>query len=524
LLEALGRGREVGLSRNDPDFVKPGQMIGASLADPFVSRRPVRLAPGERGGVRLLVDPGGTAVVAGGRAGDSVEFSADELTRGVPIELAGRIVLLLHFVEREAVGAALTSGLLGESAGIRQVRRSIERVVDLPVSVLIRGETGTGKELVARALHDGGPRRGGPFVGVNLGALPRELATAELFGAARGSYTGATHDREGLFRAAQGGTLFLDELGEAPAEVQAMLLRVLETGEVRPVGAKAPVSVDARIVAATDADLEGQISDGRFKAPLLHRLAGYEIRLPPLRERREDIGALFYRFAHDELAALGEAWRLAPADPYQAPWLPAPLAARLLLHTWPGNVRQLRNWVRQLVIGSRGLPQLRLEPQLEAELDATAPSSGELAPGTPGERKAEVATPTSASPQRNADVAPTTSAQPPRKTDARPAMSGPRRRKAADVTEAELLEALRASAWDLKPAADRLNIPRPSIYDRIARSPNIRAAGDLGADEIERCFRECGGDVERMVERLSVSKWALGRRLRELGLTPRSRS
>ncbi|HEU4537176.1 MAG TPA: sigma 54-interacting transcriptional regulator, partial [Polyangiaceae bacterium] len=182
-----------------------------------------------------------------------------------------------------------------------------------------------------------------------MGAVPKELAAAELFGAARGAYTGSTHDREGLFRSAQGGTLFLDEVGEAPPEVQVMLLRALETGEVHPVGAKAPVAVDVRLVAATDANLESQIRDGRFKEPLLHRLAGYEIRLPPLRERREDIGPLFYHFARGELEATGEARRLAPADPYEAPWLPAPIAARLVRHPWPGNVRQLRNWARQIV-------------------------------------------------------------------------------------------------------------------------------------------------------------------------------
>ncbi len=496
-LDALALGDEVALSRNGPDFVRPGHALGAPLADPFVSRRPLRFGPGQRrGAVRVRVDPGGTSVVAGEPLGEGTEFGPEELVGGVPIELAGRVVLLLHLAEREAPPAQ-TFGLLGESAGVRQVRRAIERVADLRVPVLLRGETGTGKELAARALHEAGPRRGGPFVGVNLGALPRELAAAELFGATRGAYTGATHEREGLFRAAQGGTLFLDEVGEAAPEIQAMLLRALETGEVHPVGAKSPVAVDARLVAATDADLEGQIRDGRFKAPLLHRLAGYEIRLPPLRERREDIGPLFYHFARAELAATGEASRLSPRDAHEAPWLPAELAARLVRHAWPGNVRQLKNWARQLVIGSRGLPQLRLEPRLAAELDA-APAAGFEPPRAPS------------------------SGPPGREGSERPSRpSGPPRRKAADVSEAELIAALRACAWDIKSAADRLNIPRPSIYDLIGRSPGVRTAGDLGADEIERCFRECDGDVGATALRLEVSRWALARRLKELGLVRR---
>jgi two-component system nitrogen regulation response regulator GlnG len=249
--------------------------------------------------------------------------------------------------------------------------------------VLLRGETGTGKELVARALHDHGPRRGGPFVSVNLGAIPRELAAAELFGAQRGAYTGATRDREGFFRAARGGTLFLDEVGEASPEVQAMLLRVLETGEMYPVGGQAKVATDVRILAATDADLDARIREGQFKAPLLHRLAGYEIRLPPLRERREDIGVLFYHFAREELLALGEVHRLSPEDPYSAPWLPASIMGRLLRFAWPGNIRQLRNLTRQLVIGSRGCAQIALDPRLMAELGE------ELAPPAGAERPAQ---------------------------------------------------------------------------------------------------------------------------------------
>jgi len=489
LLDAVAGGRELAVSRNAPDFTRPGRALGVPLGDPFVSRRPIRFTPGAGGGVRLVIDPGGTPVVAGAPVDGSIELTAEELAAGVALELAERVVVLLHLFDRaqgDATDATDALGMVGASAAIRRVRTAIERIVDLPVPVLIRGETGTGKELVARAIHDRGPRRGGPFVSVNLGAIPRELAAAELFGAIKGAYTGATRDREGLFRAAHGGTLFLDEVGEASPEVQVMLLRVLETGELYPVGADKPVAIQVRLLAATDANLEQQIRDGRFRAPLLHRLAGYEVRLPPLRERREDIGLLFYHFAHDELAAIGEAHRLAPEDPYARPWLPAPVAAQLVRYAWPGNIRQLRNVTRQLVIGSRGHAQLRLDPQLAEELAAAAPPASGPSPAR----------------------APTDPGTTPR-------------RKPSEVTEPELVEALRACAWDLKAAADRLRIPRPSMYDLIEKHPNIRTAGSLGADEIAQCFRDCAGDLDAMAARLQVSRRALHRRVKELGLAGR---
>jgi two-component system nitrogen regulation response regulator GlnG len=483
VLDARSAGSEVALSRNAPDFLRPGSALGRPLDDPFVSRKPIRFVPTPEGGVRVLPGSGGPLRIDGAEARDAVEISPDALAAGVPFELAGRVVLLLHLASPVVAPAVDAFGMVGESAGIARVRSHLDRLADLSVPVLIRGETGTGKELVARAVHAHSPRRRGPFVSVNLGAIPRELAASELFGAQKGAYTGATRDREGFFGAARGGTLFLDEVGEAPPEVQVMLLRVLETGEMFPVGGQAPVSTDVRLLAATDADLEAHIREGRFKAPLLHRLAGYEIRLPALRERREDIGLLFAHFAQQELAAIGEAHRLSPADPYADPWLPAAIAARLLGFSWPGNIRQLRNLTRQLVIGSRGQAQITLDfdPQLAEELSPAAARVSSV-PQTPA----------------HGTLTP--------------------RRKAADVTDAELLEALRACEWDIKPTADRLGIARSSIYDRIARCPGVRTAGDVSVDDLTRSFEACGGDVTKMVTELQVSRQALKRRLKEMGL------
>jgi two-component system nitrogen regulation response regulator GlnG len=493
LLEALLGGHEVSVARNAPDFSRPDAVLGTPLADPFVSRKPLVFGPGPAGGIRVTPSEGSKASLAGQPLQEPWELSPEELAEGVPFEVAERVVLLLHWTDPSAREPVDALGMVGTSLGIQQVRHHIEQVADLGVPVLVRGETGSGKELIARAIHQRSTRRDKVFVSVNLGAIPKELAASELFGAQKGAFTGANKDREGFFRAAHGGTLFLDEVGEAPPEVQVMLLRVLETGEMYPVGSHTPVSTDVRLVAATDAHLEKQIQEGRFKEPLLHRLAGYEIRVPPLRERREDIGLLFHHFAREELEAIGEAGRLKPEDASTEPWLPSALASRLVRYKWPGNIRQLRNMTRQLIIGSRGHPRLRMDPRLQQELDAAmAPR-----PGRPA-GKAEV------------KVSPGQRPVP----DPKLLM----RRKASDVSEQELLAALRASAWDLSAAADRLGIPRSSIYDLIERSPSIRTAGDLTVEEITQAFRECRGDLDAMVQRLEVSKRALGRRIKELGL------
>ncbi|RKG84427.1 sigma 54-interacting transcriptional regulator [Corallococcus terminator] len=482
LLDAVLAGRDVALSRNGPHFTRPGEPFGHPLSDPFVSRVPIVFSPGATGMIRLRVGEGGTRVTVNDQPVTDCEFTHEALAAGVPLNVSGRLVLLLHLASRHTDDATPvdTLGMRGDSQGIQRVREHIQRIADLQVPVLVRGETGTGKELVAQAIHQHGPRQGRPFISVNLGAIPKELAAAELFGAQRGAFTGATRDREGFFRAAQGGTLFLDEVGEAPPEVQVMLLRVLETGELYPVGGNTPIKTDVRLIAATDSNLEEHIRDGRFKAPLLHRLSGYEIRLPPLRERREDLGELFRHFAQEQLDAIGEAHRLTPRDAYAEPWLPTSLALRLLRFAWPGNIRQLRNITRQLVIGSRGQPVLRLDPRLAGELEASV-----------------VAGPV---------------ANPP---------AAVVRRKSTEVTGEELLAALREHQWDLKLAADRLGIPRSSIYDAIDKHPNIRRAGTLTAEEITACHQECAGDLDAMVRRLEVSKRALNRRIKELGLSAR---
>ncbi|HYU33438.1 MAG TPA: sigma-54 dependent transcriptional regulator [Thermoanaerobaculia bacterium] len=484
-LSELLVGREVLVSRNQPDLARPDQLAGEPLEDNHISRRPFRLRAAQDGGIDLLLDDSRTAVVAQGVSVlQEHRFSASEVEHGAVLELSGRVVLLLHLTIPLGQTPPPRFGLIGDSPGLLRVRADIQRVSDLEVPVLLRGETGTGKELAARAIHEAGPRRSGPFLGVNLGAIPPTLSASELFGAVRGAFTGSVTQQEGYFRRAHGGTLFLDEIGEAPPEVQVMLLRALETGEIFPVGSQSALRADVRVIAATDVDLEGRVRDGGFRAPLLHRLSGFEIWLPPLRERREDVGRLLFHFLRQELARIGEGHRLDPESRLCDPlWLPPRLVSRLARYEWPGNVRQLRNVARQLVIGSRGLSHLEIGPQVERLLRAEDTAGS-------GEQPPEVSLPS-----------------PP-----------PRWRKPSEVGEEELLATLRESRWDLKAAATALKISRTSLYALIDESPRIRKASDLTGEEIERCFREEGGDLDAMVERLEVSKKALGRRLREMKL------
>ncbi len=225
-----------------------------------------------------------------------------------------------------------TTELVGRSAAMETVRRLIARVAPTDSTVLILGETGTGKELVARSIHEQSPRAEMPLVTINCGALPEHLIESELFGHRKGAFTGAEEHRPGLFEVAHGGTLFLDEIGELPKPMQAKLLRVLESGEVRRIGDTKAFTCDVRIVAATHRDLPTMVADGEFREDLWYRINTFELRLPPLRERREDIPLLA-----DYLAR-----RLRPRIESQALFTDAALE-QLCRHDWPGNVRELAN-------------------------------------------------------------------------------------------------------------------------------------------------------------------------------------
>ena len=232
-----------------------------------------------------------------------------------------------------------TLPLVGRSPAMQEIYRTIARLVPTDLTVMITGESGTGKELVARALHDLGRRRGAPFVAVNMAAIPRELIESELFGHEKGAFTGAGQRTYGRFAQAEGGTLFLDEIGDMPLEAQTRLLRVLQEGEYTTVGGRNPQQVDVRIVAATHRDLMQQVRNGLFREDLFYRINVVPIRLPSLRERREDIPELVRHFL-----------RLAQEEGLPAKSIDEAAMSYLATQRWPGNVRELENMVRRMSV------------------------------------------------------------------------------------------------------------------------------------------------------------------------------
>ncbi len=253
--------------------------------------------------------------------------------------------------------------LIGRSPAMQEIYRALARLTQTDLTVMIQGESGTGKELVARVLHDFGKRRQGPFVAINMAAIPRELIESELFGHEKGAFTGAQTRTPGRFEQAEGGTLFLDEIGDMPLEAQTRLLRVLQQGEYTTVGGRTPIKTNVRIIAATHRDLRSQISQGLFREDLYYRLNVVPVRLPPLRERTEDIGDLVRHFLRQAAReGLGQkAIETAAID-------------RLKAHPWPGNVRELENFVRRL--GALYAQDTLTAPIIEQELADARPRHG----------------------------------------------------------------------------------------------------------------------------------------------------
>jgi len=233
-------------------------------------------------------------------------------------------------------------GLIAQSPAMQAVLDLVERVAPTDATVLIQGESGTGKEVIAKAVHHASPRAARPFVAVNCGAVPETLLESELFGYVRGAFTGAAGGKLGLFEEAGGGTLFLDEIAEMPATLQVKLLRALQSGEVRRLGATQAATIDVRVLAATNGDLARRISQGSFREDLFYRLNVIQVTLPPLRDRREDIPALAEHFLARAAAKLGRTLRLSPAA-----------LERVLRYPWPGNVRELENAIERAAILSR---------------------------------------------------------------------------------------------------------------------------------------------------------------------------
>ena len=285
-------------------------------------------------------------------------FSPDELRLVVRRALDEDELRRAH---RELTRRLAYGSMIGDSAAMQQLRETIDKVAKADATVLITGESGTGKELVARALHFAGRRASQAFMPVNCGALVGSLLDSELFGHVRGAFTGADSTKRGLFVASDGGTLFLDEIGELPLDVQAKLLRAVETRRVRRLGGSKLFASDVRIVAATNRDLAAEVNRGNFRSDLYYRLAVAKLQLPALRERREDLPLLIEHFLRQLSVSSGN----------PDPRLPDDFIARANRHTWPGNVRELRNAVERAILLPNH-PSVAIEAPMKKEGDSFA--------------------------------------------------------------------------------------------------------------------------------------------------------
>src|SRR5690606_38481065 len=315
------------------DLRMPG-LGGLAFLEQFAARAP---------GVPVVVMSAWTDLpsTAGAFQGGAREFLSK------PFDLDAAVALAERVLEREPAAADLPPAqaqqgeLLGNAPAMRALVRAIGRLARAPLTVLVTGETGTGKELVARALHRHAPRAVQPFVALNTAAIPAELLESELFGHEAGAFTGARERRIGRFEQAHGGTLFLDEIGDMPLPLQTRLLRVLAEGQFFRVGGRQLIEVDVRVIAATHQALEARVAEGAFRADLLHRLDVVRLEVPPLRERREDIPLLARHFLDEATGQLG----LPPKR------LANTALEALARHHWPGNVRELENLCWRLEIG-----------------------------------------------------------------------------------------------------------------------------------------------------------------------------
>jgi DNA-binding NtrC family response regulator len=453
------------LGRRSPVFSAGAVQVAEPLEDPHISRRALEFLPR---GQQLLVRrfaASSRCRIAGCELDDSIELEPAELRKGVALMLGHTVVLLLRLTRRGEPGVdqSQCGGLLrGGSAYMAGLRKQILQAGGSELDVLIRGETGTGKELVAAAIHGASRRAGMPLVCVNMAAIPSELAAAALFGSAKGAFTGADRAADGYFQQAQGGSLFLDEIGDTSADVQPQLLRALQQREIQSVGG-AIRPVDVRVISATDAPLAGEGCD--FKAALRHRLGACEIQLLPLREHPEDIGELLLYFLTLDATAAQRSGIL-PREHSTAPEIAAwaGLFYRFLCYSWPGNVRELANFSAQVVLVSE--QKLTLVDSVEAALQDSA-----AAPQAVPEAKL--------------------------------------RRRMQAIDEEEFDRALQDNHYEAARAAVQLGVSRTAVYRRIEESPHHRLAKEVPRDELQRVLAENKGDSTAAAMQLRVSVTSL---------------
>ena len=458
----MAKGDTAHLCRTEPPFC-----TGAALDDPYVSRRPLVFEPASFGGVSLTVPDGVEVTIDGEPVMGTVALSGKQLDGGVVLSLSDRVMLLVERTVR-APCAPKALGMIGVSKQTALLRSAIVKLASQPQPVLLHGQSGTGKELAARALHDAGDRADGPFVSVNLAAIPAATAASQLFGHSRGAFTGADATSGGFFGRAEGGTLFLDEIGEASLGLQAMLLRALESGEIQPIGGE-PRIANVRIVTATNADLDGLVKSDSFRVALFHRLVNGSVHLAPLSARRADVALQLVRALEEMLPDD----RLVPDPTEQDPWLSHTLVTELLDLDWPGNTRQLRAFARHLVNEYCDAPRAELDDRWRAMLTASPSTSA----------------------ARQVDEAPS-----PWRPD-------------SDLDGPAIRTALRDNGYRVERAAKALGIAKNTLY-REMKKAGLPVAKDLTASQIDAARVTVGDDIERMAAYLEVSVAGLRRRLK----------
>jgi two-component system nitrogen regulation response regulator GlnG len=453
----FGAPRRVALSRREPLFAAAGA-VGRPLEDLHLSRSPVHLSFAT-GDFPVWSEPTD--------ASSQIRALHGTASRAWFVTLAGRIGLLVEPVLRPSAPRE-RHGLLGVSVGIEQLREHIDVAATSELSALLCGETGTGKELVATAIHAASPRRQRPLVTVNLSAIPESTAASQLFGHARGAFTDAARAHDGYFVQADGGSLFLDEIGEAQVSMQVQLLRALEQREIQPIGGRVR-TVDVRVIAATDADLTAAVGAGRFRRALLFRLQGLVVPLLPLRERPADIAVQLVHFLAQALQALGRADRLCMRSWQESPWLDLPTVEAALTHRWAGNSRELRATASQAALLGVNKPQVTLTTR------ATMPSPHPSPPPSPP-----------------------------------PVEPGVR------LTEVAVREALATHGYAVRSAARALQIAPNTLYARMDEL-GIPRAGELSNSALASARALAGDDLEAMARQLGVSLHGLKRRLGRSG-------
>lgn len=498
----LGKQGCVTLCRTEPLFRDDSGRNPAPLQTARVSRLPITINLNGDGRVQIESSAELDVFVDGVRATQRV-FPAAALESGIFLRLGSYVLVRLGVYESAGAAAVANldghertnggtpsslSALVGQTPAMRALRAEIARIADLDVPVLLRGETGVGKELVATALHRTSTREDRPYLRVNSAAIPPLLAAGELFGYSRGAFTGAVGDRDGYFVEADGGTLFLDEIGALSPEVQSVLLRTIETGEIQPLGSGLR-SVSVRLLAATESDLDAKVERGSFSRALLQRF-GYELWVPPLREHMADLPLLLSHFLREEARSLGESARLGGPDAEQNPYLTSDFVLQLLHFDWPGNVRELRSVVRRFAIHNRGRSRTEVEPRLAAMLQRTAARGDADSPSTP----------------------PPSSLPPPESEP--PSL----RREAFQLKDQDVLDALRACAFEIDRTARELGVSRSWLHARMNSLSGVRKAKDLGAAEIRSALEQNEGVIERAARQLEVSAKGLQLQITRLGL------